>query len=157
MLKCLHFFPLPDYYLMISESRYSWCVVSVFGKSLCSWVSARGKMRICHHLQLGLRTKISKKPEVSSLIDLILAMTVLSSNMTLTLRKSRVHCCGVMQFWACSSLMSATFPAEAGCETWVQIWKQRFTSSCGSRRLAARDCWRHLWQVMHWDNDCWLQ
>jgi len=24
MLICLHFFPLPDYYVMISESRYSW-------------------------------------------------------------------------------------------------------------------------------------
>jgi len=35
--------------------------------------------------------KISRKPEVSSLIGLILAMTVLFSDMTLTLRKSWVH------------------------------------------------------------------
>jgi len=37
MLKCLHFFPLSDYSLMISGSdRYSWCAVSVFGIPMCS-------------------------------------------------------------------------------------------------------------------------
>jgi len=50
--------PLPGYYYLTkSASRCSWCAVSVFGIPLCSWVSARGKMRICHHLQIGLRTK----------------------------------------------------------------------------------------------------
>jgi len=52
------------------------------------------KMGICHHLEIG--TKNQKF--LSSLIDLILAMTVLFSDMTLTLHKSRVHCCGVIQF-----------------------------------------------------------
>jgi len=42
MLKCLNFFPLPDYYLMISETRYGWWDVPVFGISLCSWVSEAG-------------------------------------------------------------------------------------------------------------------
>jgi len=61
------------------------------------------KKEICHHLEIGTGKisppgKISRKPEVSSLIDLILAMTVLFSDMTHTMRKSRVHCCGVMQF-----------------------------------------------------------
>ena len=48
--------------------------------------------------KLGQERKICRKPEVSSLIDLILAVAVLFSDTTLTLRKSRVHCCGVMQF-----------------------------------------------------------
>jgi len=32
--------------------------------------------------------------------------------MTLTLQKSQVHYSGVMQWWDCSSLMSAPWPAE---------------------------------------------
>jgi len=47
------FLPLPDYALMISGSRYSWCAVSVFGITLCSWVSAGGKKGIFHHLEIG--------------------------------------------------------------------------------------------------------
>jgi len=42
-------------------------------------------------------------------------MTVHFDGMTLTLRKWHVHRFGIMQLWACSSLMSALFPAEAGC------------------------------------------
>ena len=152
---------------MISESRYSWGAVSVFGIPLCSWVFAGGtKWEFATTWKLGLRTKISRKPDVSSLIDLILAMAVLFSDMTLTLHKSWFHCCGVIQFWACSSLMSVTLPPEAGCETWVcivlkwaywvtVIWQQKFTSCGCSRRLATCDCWRHLWQVTQRDNDCW--
>jgi len=61
-------------------------------------VVCRGdKKRICHHLEIGTKNQKSRKPEVSSLIDLILAMTVLFSDTTLTLRKSPVYCCGVMQ------------------------------------------------------------
>jgi len=37
MLKCLHFIPLPDYYVMISENRCSWYAVSVLGIPPCSW------------------------------------------------------------------------------------------------------------------------
>ena len=91
MLKCLHFFPLPDYYLIISESRYSWCAVSVFGIPLCSWgVRKWGEMGNSHHLEIG--TKNQKFLEnLKSAAWLILAMKVLFSDMTLTLRKSRVH------------------------------------------------------------------
>ena len=121
MLKCFHFFPLLDFYLMISESRHSWCAVSVFDIPLCSWVSAgKTKWEFATTWKLGLEPNISRKLEVSSLIDLILAMAVLFSDMTLTLRKSRVRCCGAMQFRACSSLMSATLPEKDGCETWVR-------------------------------------
>jgi len=41
----------------------------------------------------------------------------LFGGMTLTLRKSQVHCSGVMQWWNCSSLISAPLPADAGSET----------------------------------------
>ena len=56
------------------------------------------KKGILPHLEIG--TKNQKFPEnlKSAAIDLILAMTVLFSDMTLTLHKNRVHCCGVMQF-----------------------------------------------------------
>ena len=39
----------------------------------------------------------------------------------LTLRKSQIHCSGVRQWWAYSSLMSTLLPAEAGCETSERI------------------------------------
>ena len=40
---------------------------------------------------------ISRTPKVSSLIDLILAMTISFAGLTLTLHKSRIHCSGIMQ------------------------------------------------------------
>ena len=62
MLRCLDFFPLPDSYLMISETRYSWCAVSVFGILLCSWVFAgRTKWEFATTWKLGLKNKISQK------------------------------------------------------------------------------------------------
>jgi len=58
MLKCLHFFPLPDYSLMISGNKYSWCAVSVCGILMCSWVSARGtKWEFATTWKLGPKTK----------------------------------------------------------------------------------------------------
>ena len=36
--------------------------------------------------------------------------------MKLALHKSRVHSCSVMQWWACSSLMSPPLPAEVDCK-----------------------------------------
>jgi len=164
MLKCLDFFPLPDYYLMISESRYNWCAVPVFGIPLLSWVSAGGQ-----NGNFPPPGNWDKEPKVlenwsQQLNYLILAMTVLFSDMTLRLRKSRLHCCGVMQFWACVvhflqrqvRNLGADI-SKIGLHCVTVTWQLRFTSSCGSRRLAARNCWRHLWQVMQRDNDCWLQ
>jgi len=61
MLKYLHFFPLPDCYLMISESSYSWCAVSVFSILLCLWVSAgETKWEFATTWKLGLEPKISR-------------------------------------------------------------------------------------------------
>ena len=108
MIRCLDFFPLSDSYLITSESG---CAVAgaLFQCLAFSCVPVgvcRGdKMGICHHQEIGtiirfwgkwLKPKIPRTHEGSSLIDLILAMTVLLSDMTLTLRKSRVHCSGIM-------------------------------------------------------------
>jgi len=54
------------------------------------------------------------KFDVSSLIPInwfISCNNSLFAGTTLTLRKSQVHCSGVMQRWACSSLMHAALPA----------------------------------------------
>jgi len=92
---------------------------SIWHSPLFMSIHRGDKKGICHHLEIATKNQISRKPEVK--IDLILAITVLFSDMTLTLHKSRTHCCGVMQFWTCSSRMSATLPAKADCETWVRI------------------------------------
>jgi len=42
--------------------------------------------------------------------------------MKYTLHKSQVHSYGVMQWWAYSSLMSPTLPAEVGCESRERIF-----------------------------------
>jgi len=67
----------------------------------------KGKWAFATTWKLGLRTKnfYCRTPKVSSLIDLILAMTVSFAGMTLTLHKSRIHCSGIMQWW----LMSLQF------------------------------------------------
>ena len=46
--KVFIFFPLPNYYLMMSERSYSWCGVSAFGNSLCClclWVNTCSVLR----------------------------------------------------------------------------------------------------------------
>ena len=55
-------------------------------------------MGICHHLEIGNKNQKFVENLKSAAIDLILTMTVLFSDMTFALRKSQVHCCGVMQF-----------------------------------------------------------
>ena len=61
--------------------------------------------------KLGLRTKTLSKTWRQLLFAAI----------TLTLHRSQVHCSGAMQWWACSSLMSAPLPAEVSCQTCKQI------------------------------------
>jgi len=48
-------------------------------------------------------------------------MTVFLLVLKLTLHTSQVHSYSVMQWWACSSLMSLPLPAEAGCESRERI------------------------------------
>ena len=77
-------------------------------------------------LEIGIRNQIFlEKPEFDILIlinwfdscnDSFLAC------MKLTLHKSQVHSCSVMQWWACSSLMSPPLPAEVGCESRERIF-----------------------------------
>jgi len=45
------------------------------------------------------------------------------AGMKLTLHKSQVHSYSVMQWWACSSLISPPLPAEVGCESreWIVL------------------------------------
>ena len=169
MLECLHFFPLPDYSLMINGRWYSWCAVSVFGIPLCSWVSAGGtKREFATTWKLGLRTKNFQKTWSQQLNWLNFCNEGFIFWYDTHTAQEPIHCCGVMQFWACSSHLSATLPrgrlrnlgadsSEIGLHYVTVTWQQSFTSSCVSRRLAACDCWRHLWQVMQRGNDCWLQ
>ena len=108
--------------------------------------------------KLGLRTKNVYNTQVSNLILnnwLNSCNESLFAPMTRTLHKSQVHCTGVMQWWACSSLMYAHFPAEAvaklanelfycwpllrnNCMAWND---HRFALSCGSRCFAACVDW----------------
>jgi len=49
-------------------------------------------------------------------------MTVFFAGMKLTLHKRQVRSYSVMQWWACSSLMSLPLPAaETGCESRERI------------------------------------
>jgi len=57
MLKRFTFFQLPDYYLMVSKSSYSWCAVSVLGITPVFMGVRRGKMGICHSLETGTKNK----------------------------------------------------------------------------------------------------
>jgi len=123
-------------------------------------VRSGGKTHICPPWKLGLRTRYFWKNLKSAssfrLIDLVLAMT-----MFLPIWNS--HCTEVrftayvMQWWACSSLMSPPLPAEACCESreWIVLLLvsiayntmatdlQKFTLYYGSRRFVAWDCWTH--------------
>jgi len=84
-------------------------------------VHREDKMGICHHLEIGTNSQIFLKKLKPA------AYSRNSCNDSFVFRhdthtgQNRVHCCGVMQFWACSSLMSAILPAEGGYETWVRI------------------------------------
>ena len=86
----------------------------------------------------------------------------------LTLHKSQVHSYSVMQWWACSSLMSPPLHAEVVAKVASGLfccWSllrynnmatnlQKFTLYYGSRRFIAWDCWTHTsWQVMQRDSD----
>jgi len=45
---------------------------------------------------------------------------------TATYDTFQIQCSGVIQWWACSSLVYALFPAEAGCEGYVAFLSGRF-------------------------------
>ena len=71
-------------------------------------------------LEMGIKNQIfPEKPEVGILIPLNWYDSCNGSffaGMKLTLHKSQVHSCSVMQWRACSSLVYPPLPAEVGCE-----------------------------------------
>ena len=77
-------------------------------------------------LEIGIRNQIFlEKPEVGILIPINWFDSCNDSFfacMKFTLRKSQVHSCSVVQWWACSSLMSPPLPAEVGCESRERIF-----------------------------------
>ena len=56
---------------------------------------------------MGLKNEFSRKPTSAAQFRFISCNDSLLAGTTLTLRKSQAQCSGVMQRWACSSLMSA--------------------------------------------------
>jgi len=66
-----------------------------------------------------------EKPEVGILIPINWFDSCNDSffaGMKLTLHKSQFHSYDVMQWWACSSLMSPPLSAEMGCESRERIF-----------------------------------
>jgi len=143
---------------------------------MIAWASL-GQGRQNGHLPTAwkLRNQIfMDKPEVSILIPINWFESCNDSffaGMKLTLHKSQVDSCSVMQWWVCSSLMSPPLPAEASCECsnvasglyycWSLLRNnnmatnlQRFSLCYGGRRFVAWDCWTQTsWQVMQRDSD----
>jgi len=81
-----------------------------------------GVRRVC--LETGIRNQIFlEKPEVGILVHWFDSYndSFFFASMKLTLHKSQVHSYSVMQWWACSSLMSPPLPAEVGCESHERI------------------------------------
>jgi len=87
------------------------------------WTTFTGVRRAFSHLEIGAKNpKMLENLKSASrfrLIYLILAITLYLP--ALTLHKSQLHCSGVMQWRACSSLMSTPSPADSHCETCERI------------------------------------
>jgi len=144
-------------------------------RELLSWASAGGRNE--HFPAPGNwdeKTKIFRKSEVGILIPINwfnFCNNTLFTGMALTLHKSQLHYSGVMQWWACSSLMTTPSSAESRCQLasalfyccpllrwqWHGNESQRFNSSCDSYRVFPHVTvdLRHLWQVMQRDSHFW--
>jgi len=72
-------------------------------------------------VEIGINNQIFlEKPEVGILIPINWfdsCNDTFFAGMKLTLHKSQVHSYSVMQWWACSLLMSPILPAQVGCES----------------------------------------
>ena len=135
--------------------------------------AGEAKRAFVPRLEIGIKNKIflEKPEEVGILIPINWFDSCndsFFSCMKLTLHKSQVHSCSVMQWWACSSLCPLLC-----LQRWVAkvaslllyCWSllrnnnmatslQRFTLYYGSRRFVAWDCWTQtFWQVMQRDSD----
>jgi len=87
--------------------------------------AGKTKREFVPRLEIGIRNQIFlEKPEVGILTPINWFDSCNNSIfacMKLTLHKSEVHCCSIMQWWACSSLMSPPLHAEVGCESRERI------------------------------------
>jgi len=88
--------------------------------------AGEAKRSFAPRLEIGIGNQIFlEKPEVGILIQINwfdFCNGSFFACMKLTLHKSQVHSCSVMQWWACSSLMSPLMPAEVGCESRERIF-----------------------------------
>ena len=88
--------------------------------------AGEAKRAFAPSLEIGIRNRIFlEKPEVGILIPINWFDSYNDSFfacMKLTLYKSQVHSCSVMQWWGCSSLMFPPVPAEVGCESRERIF-----------------------------------
>jgi len=87
--------------------------------------AGEAKRAFAPRLEIGINNQIFlETPEVGILIPIIRFDSCNDSffaGMKLTLHKSQVHSYSVMQWWACSSLMSLPLPAEVGCKSREQV------------------------------------
>jgi len=87
--------------------------------------AGEAKRAFAPRLEIGIRNRIFlEKPEVGILIPINWFDSCKDSFfacMKRKLHKSQVHSCSVMQWWACSSLMSPPLPAEVGCKSREKI------------------------------------
>ena len=168
--------------LTISQKRFfvSWdelsLVCATWYKIINDRVGVRrageAKRAFALRLEIGIRSQIFlQKPEVGILIPINWFDSCNDSFfacMKLTLRRSQVHSCSVMQWWAAVH----SYPLLC-LQRWVAkvanklfyCWSllrnnnratnlQRFTLYYGGRRFVAWDCWMHTsWQVMQQDSD----
>jgi len=86
----------------------------------------RGAKRAFATLEIGIKNQMFlEKTDVGFLIPINRFDSCYDSffaGMELTLHKSQVHSHSVMQWWACSSLMSPPLPAEVACESRERIF-----------------------------------
>jgi len=127
--------------------------------SLLNMGVRRGRKRAFPPWDRNLPPRFSRKHEVSSSVPinwLHFCNATVFSGMTLTLHNSQVHCSGVMQWWACSSLVFTPLRGQ----TWKRIfsgvgvycvtisWQQIFKGSLqvtieGVSPLVAFEHWCH--------------
>jgi len=94
---------------------------------MIAWASAGQERQNGYlpRLEIGVKNQIFlEKSEIGILIPINWfdsCNDTFFGGVNLTLHKSQVHSYSVMQWWACSSLMSPPLPAEVGCESRERI------------------------------------
>jgi len=127
--------------------------------------------------KLGYESNMSRKPEVNSLIPILIEL-ILAHALKVYFPVWHSHCtwakftvlvlcrdelltvhscpltCQQRQFVKLGNGLFYFWPLQRNNNMATNI--QRFTSSCGNRCFAACDCWTQAsWQVRQRDSDCW--